>query len=36
MEGAIELSVPLEVTVKTAGNWYDVEAYGEDRIVENV
>ncbi|MEO9171093.1 MAG: DNA polymerase I, partial [Candidatus Baltobacteraceae bacterium] len=26
MENAIELSVPLEVTVKTGRNWYDVEA----------
>ncbi len=26
MEGAIALSVPLEVTVKTGSNWYDVEA----------
>lgn len=25
MENAIELSVPLEVTVKTGSNWYDVE-----------
>lgn len=28
MEGALALSVPLEVTVKTGANWYDVEAYG--------
>ncbi|HET9030987.1 MAG TPA: DNA polymerase I [Candidatus Aquilonibacter sp.] len=26
MEGALALSVPLEVTVKTGRNWYDVEA----------
>ncbi len=26
MENAIELSVPLEVTIKTGANWYDVEA----------
>ncbi len=26
MEGAIALSVPLDVTVKTGNNWYDVEA----------
>jgi DNA polymerase I len=26
MEQAIKLSVPLEVTVKTGNNWYDVEA----------
>ena len=29
MEGAIALSVPLEVTVKTGQNWYDVEAMPE-------
>ena len=26
MEGALQLSVPLEVTVKSGSNWYDVEA----------
>ena len=26
MERAVELSVPLEVTIKTGSNWYDVEA----------
>jgi DNA polymerase-1 len=26
MEGALQLSVPLEVTVKSGANWYDVEA----------
>jgi DNA polymerase-1 len=30
MEGAIELSVPLEVTVKTGKNWYDVEPLSDD------
>ena len=30
MEAAIALSVPLEVTIKTGGNWYDVEAYADD------
>ena len=30
MEGAIELSVPLEVTVKTGNNWYDVEMLEND------
>ncbi len=29
METALELSVPIEVTVKTGRNWYDVEAYGD-------
>ncbi len=29
MEGAIALCVPLEVTVKTGQNWYDVEAMPE-------
>lgn len=27
MEHAIELSVPIEVTLKTGTNWYDVESY---------
>ncbi len=30
MENAIALTVPLEVTVKTGANWYDVEALVED------
>ena len=29
METALELRVPIEVTVKTGSNWYDVEAYGD-------
>ncbi len=29
MESALALSVPLEVTVKTGTNWYDVEAMSE-------
>jgi DNA polymerase-1 len=29
MEGALALSVPLEVTVKTGSNWYDVEAMSD-------
>ena len=29
MENALPLSVPLEVTVKTGTNWYDVEAMPE-------
>jgi len=27
MEGAFELSVPIEVTLKAGSNWCDVEAY---------
>lgn len=27
MEGAIELAVPLEVTLKSGSNWYDVESF---------
>ena len=27
MEHALELSVPVEVTLKTGQNWYDVESY---------
>jgi len=30
MEHAIELTVPLEVTVKAGTNWYDVEALVDD------
>jgi DNA polymerase-1 len=30
MEEAIELSVPLEVTLKSGRNWYDVEAIDEE------
>jgi DNA polymerase I len=33
MEGAAELSVPLEVTVKTGRNWYDVETLEETERV---
>lgn len=29
MQSAFELSVPLEVTVKTGSNWYDVEVTGD-------
>ncbi|MBV8244609.1 MAG: DNA polymerase I, partial [Candidatus Eremiobacteraeota bacterium] len=29
MEGAIQLSVPIEVTVKTGANWYEVAAYDD-------
>ncbi|MEO6913771.1 MAG: DNA polymerase I [Candidatus Baltobacteraceae bacterium] len=29
MEGAMTLSVPLEVTLKTGNNWYDVEAQSD-------
>jgi len=29
MEGAIALSVPLEVTLKAGRNWYDVEAFSD-------
>jgi DNA polymerase-1 len=30
METALELSVPIEVTVKTGRNWYDVQAYDDE------
>ncbi len=30
MERAMELSVPLEVTVKSGANWYDVEPFAEE------
>jgi DNA polymerase I len=29
MEHALELAVPIEVTLKTGANWYDVESYAE-------
>jgi DNA polymerase-1 len=32
MERAIELSVPLEVTLKSGRNWYDVEAMNEESL----
>lgn len=32
MEQAMQLSVPLEVTVKTGVTWYDVAAYDEDSV----
>jgi DNA polymerase I len=33
MENAITLSVPLEVTLKTGRNWYDVEPIGDESFV---
>jgi DNA polymerase-1 len=30
MEHALDLSVPLEATLKTGKNWYDVESYDPD------
>ena len=32
MENAVELSVPLEVTLKAGRNWYDVEAINAERL----
>lgn len=32
MEHALDLSVPIEVTLKTGANWYDVESYDLDEI----
>ena len=32
MESAITLSVPLEVTLKSGRNWYDVEAYDAEAL----
>ena len=29
MESALELSVPIEVTLKAGSNWYDVEMYDD-------
>ncbi|MBV9440685.1 MAG: DNA polymerase I [Candidatus Eremiobacteraeota bacterium] len=33
MEHAFELSVPVEATLKTGRNWYDVESYDPDEVV---
>ena len=30
MEHALELSVPVEATLKTGRNWYDVESWDPD------
>jgi DNA polymerase-1 len=32
MEHALELSVPIEATLKTGTNWYDVESYDPDAL----
>jgi DNA polymerase-1 len=32
MENAVALSVPLEVTLKSGNNWYDVEPMGEETL----
>src|ERR1700761_8437757 len=32
MEHALELSVPLEATLKTGANWYDVESFDLDEV----
>jgi DNA polymerase I-like protein with 3'-5' exonuclease and polymerase domains len=32
METALELRVPLEVTIKTGRNWYDVEPMTEESL----
>ncbi len=36
MENVVPLSVPLEVTVKTGDNWYDVEPMREEETLERV
>lgn len=36
MENVVTLSVPLEVTVKTGSNWYDVEPMREEESLERV
>jgi len=35
MERVVELSVPLEVTLKAGRNWYDVEAFDEAFAAED-
>jgi DNA polymerase-1 len=32
MESALDLRVPLEVTIKTGRNWYDVEPLTEESL----
>jgi DNA polymerase-1 len=34
MESALELSVPIEATLKTGATWYDVQAFDPDEIAE--
>jgi DNA polymerase-1 len=34
MEHALELSVPIEATLKTGKNWYDVESYDPDPPID--
>ena len=34
METALELSVPIEATLKTGTTWYDVQAFDPDEIAE--
>jgi DNA polymerase-1 len=34
MEHALELSVPIEATLKTGKNWYDVESYDPDATID--
>ncbi|HTW84376.1 MAG TPA: DNA polymerase I [Candidatus Sulfotelmatobacter sp.] len=34
MEHALELSVPIEATLKSGANWYDVESYDVDEAIE--
>ena len=34
MEHALELSVPIEATLKTVKNWYDVESYDPDATID--
>jgi DNA polymerase-1 len=34
METALELSVPIEATLKTGATWYDVQAFDPDDVAE--
>jgi DNA polymerase-1 len=34
MEHALELSVPVEATLKSGANWYDVESFDPDAVLE--
>jgi DNA polymerase-1 len=35
MESALELSVPIEATLKTGATWYDVQAFDPDDVLES-
>jgi hypothetical protein len=32
MEEAMQISVPVEATIKVGSNWYDIAAYDPDQV----